>query len=156
MSGRDDRGRRVELLAPRAVHGLDSHPSTIPANIRSNILRAARRGSCVEQSLLSLFAIGLLCVGVPGTIGLVRSSAAAPGLSGASRLAMVGVLAVMCIVPVLVMFRRRGIGLQRAITLHGYCATCGYPLAGLPVASDGCTVCSECGSAWRIRAAKDV
>lgn len=31
----------------------------------------------------------------------------------------------------------------------GYCAQCGYELKGLPKADDGCTVCPECGAAWR-------
>lgn len=31
----------------------------------------------------------------------------------------------------------------------GYCAQCGYPLADLPTAPDSCTVCPECGAAWR-------
>lgn len=30
----------------------------------------------------------------------------------------------------------------------GHCASCGQPLAGLPVADDGCRVCPECGAAW--------
>ena len=30
------------------------------------------------------------------------------------------------------------------------CASCGYSLAGLPPAPDGCTVCPECGSAWKL------
>lgn len=29
------------------------------------------------------------------------------------------------------------------------CPSCRYDLAGLPVEPDGCTVCSECGAAWR-------
>ncbi len=30
------------------------------------------------------------------------------------------------------------------------CPSCGYELAGIPTASDGCTVCPECGAAWKI------
>lgn len=30
------------------------------------------------------------------------------------------------------------------------CATCLYDLAHVPVQADGCTVCPECGSAWRL------
>ena len=39
---------------------------------------------------------------------------------------------------------------------HGYCASCGYSMVQLEPDGDGCTVCPECGSAWRIPAAKDV
>ena len=29
-------------------------------------------------------------------------------------------------------------------------AACGHDLKGTPVAEDGCTVCPECGAAWRM------
>lgn len=32
----------------------------------------------------------------------------------------------------------------------GWCAACGYCLSGLVVETDGCTVCPECGAAWRL------
>lgn len=31
------------------------------------------------------------------------------------------------------------------------CVVCGYDLAGLKPQADGCTVCPECGGAWRLR-----
>lgn len=30
------------------------------------------------------------------------------------------------------------------------CLCCGYELEGIPAESDGCTVCPECGAAWRL------
>jgi hypothetical protein len=33
---------------------------------------------------------------------------------------------------------------------RGLCAKCGYDLDGLAAAPDGCTVCPECGAAWRL------
>jgi len=32
----------------------------------------------------------------------------------------------------------------------GRCPSCGYELRALPPADDGCTVCPECGAAWRL------
>ena len=32
----------------------------------------------------------------------------------------------------------------------GWSAACGYCLSGLVVETDGCTVCPECGAAWRL------
>lgn len=30
------------------------------------------------------------------------------------------------------------------------CASCLYPLHDLPLESDGCTICPECGAAWKL------
>ena len=30
------------------------------------------------------------------------------------------------------------------------CASCGYNLQKLPAAEDGCTICPECGAAWKL------
>lgn len=38
----------------------------------------------------------------------------------------------------------------RLVLEQGHCPSCGYALADIPAADDGCTVCPECGSAWRI------
>jgi len=35
------------------------------------------------------------------------------------------------------------------IAACGRCPACGYEIMNLPPDSDGCTVCPECGSAWR-------
>lgn len=31
----------------------------------------------------------------------------------------------------------------------GICGSCGHDLRGTAIAADGCTVCTECGAAWR-------
>jgi hypothetical protein len=41
-------------------------------------------------------------------------------------------------------------GVAAAVAKNGHCGSCGYWLAGLEPASDGCTFCPECGSAWRL------
>ena len=68
------------------------------------------------------------------------------------RIAMAILLAALCIGPIIALVRRRGVSMARAIAAHGHCATCGYLLVDLPAAPDGCTVCPECGSAWKITA----
>ncbi len=30
------------------------------------------------------------------------------------------------------------------------CPSCGYKLTALPIDPDGCTICPECGAAWRL------
>lgn len=42
--------------------------------------------------------------------------------------------------------------ISRAMLRRGKCASCNYPLAGLDSAPDGCTVCPECGAAWKLNA----
>ncbi len=41
------------------------------------------------------------------------------------------------------------------IVANGRCGSCGYDLAKLPVAEDGCTVCPECGAAWQLHLCSD-
>jgi hypothetical protein len=47
-------------------------------------------------------------------------------------------------------FRRRH--LVTLFARAGVCPACTHSLHGLPVESDGCTVCPECGAAWRVTA----
>ena len=37
-----------------------------------------------------------------------------------------------------------------AFVARGRCASCTYEIVGLPVQSDGCAVCPECGAAWKV------
>lgn len=37
-----------------------------------------------------------------------------------------------------------------AIAATEHCASCGQDLRGLPTTDDGCTICPECGSAWKL------
>lgn len=44
--------------------------------------------------------------------------------------------------------------LARAIVNEGICGSCAHELRGLPSHEDGCTLCPECGAAWRLDPAK--
>ena len=39
---------------------------------------------------------------------------------------------------------------KRAVLSIGYCPSCAYRLFDIEAESDGCTVCPECGGAWRL------
>lgn len=39
-----------------------------------------------------------------------------------------------------------------AFVRRGLCAQCGYPICGTTEETDGCTVCPECGAAWKLPA----
>lgn len=41
---------------------------------------------------------------------------------------------------------------SRILLSHHRCGACGYSLRGSLPKQDGCTVCSECGTAWRLTA----
>lgn len=41
------------------------------------------------------------------------------------------------------------------IVANGRCGSCGYDLAKLPVAEDSCTICPECGAAWKLHRCPD-
>jgi len=50
------------------------------------------------------------------------------------------------------LFRWRDLeSIVRALTRSGLCASCGYTLATSEPEPDGCTVCPECGAAWRMQ-----
>lgn len=56
------------------------------------------------------------------------------------------------IVTIFVMRRTMGGRLARVYAHAGYCGSCGHDLAGILPEQDGCSVCPECGSAWRVGA----
>ena len=41
---------------------------------------------------------------------------------------------------------------RRAMLRAELCVSCAYPLDGCQPEPDGCTVCPECGAAWRLKA----
>lgn len=47
--------------------------------------------------------------------------------------------------------RGRGIAAIKALHAAGLCPSCAYDLRRVEAAADGCTVCPECGGAWRRR-----
>lgn len=42
--------------------------------------------------------------------------------------------------------------LAHAMLRRGQCASCSYPIADLNPTPDGCTICPECGAAWKLNA----
>lgn len=48
------------------------------------------------------------------------------------------------------MLHERGNEVIKIVLEHRVCPSCGYSLDGVAIESDGCCVCPECGSAWRV------
>ncbi|HRQ71701.1 MAG TPA: hypothetical protein PLU35_01600, partial [Phycisphaerales bacterium] len=111
--------------------------------------RAGRAGWIALAFALPVFALPALLVPrlTPALLGatppfeawriaLVVVGSAAAGAAG--PLAMI-----------LVARRMLAAEIARFIVGAGACASCDYPLEGVPESEDGCTVCPECGAAWR-------
>lgn len=80
-----------------------------------------------------------------------------PSLIFPCSLAVLGVLILLSAVTRPRTIRRERSKLAQELELYlsqfqGICLICKYELKGLPPEPDGCTVCPECGAAWRIRA----
>jgi hypothetical protein len=56
----------------------------------------------------------------------------------------------MLIVLVLAVRRLDRIDRIQSMPAAGLCPACGYGIRGVRQADDGCTVCPECGAAWRV------
>jgi len=64
----------------------------------------------------------------------------------------VGIGAMVTLLPLWMRWdRRERFGFARESFLkRGVCPSCSYPLNRCPSDTDGCTVCPECGAAWRL------
>ncbi len=139
---RDDRGRRVPL---GTVWGMRVVSTTIPEGSRQRMeakigseLRWKYKVRVIVGGVLAYFALNIVIdTLVPGNV-----PSWTPGLT-----------LVPCVVVIVWASRHfiRG-RYPRIILAHGFCPACGYNLAQLDPHEDGCTVCPECGAAWRIKA----
>jgi hypothetical protein len=154
----DDRGQRVKLIPYRYLAITPGMPSPIPMNDRRLMYGERERAKFSKEVLI---ATSLACAISLAWFFAWRQIAwylvnTFPLATTFNILAT----AVGCWLPIVVVSSWI---LQRAVrqktshivVSHGFCASCGYSLADLIAASDGCTLCPECGSAWRIPAAKD-
>ena len=87
-------------------------------------------------------------------VGLFMSALLTGDIRNAPYAKSAGLL-YLCSLPWIMWYgiRRRRFGhVAGAMLRHGRCPHCGYDLRLLPVdASDGATVCPECGCAWMLR-----
>lgn len=151
MHTTDDRGFHVrvipvyKLLLPKAMG------TSVPWDARMSILR--QLGSPFSRAHTRLLIIGLLFVaGVMLTATFLAwymrlSVHAIPmSLPVCITAAAIGLLCSLVYAHSMLMRERAAVLISR----HGYCASCGYSLAGLDPEADRCIVCPECQSAWRV------
>jgi hypothetical protein len=138
----DDRGRRVRLLDP--VRMKDAPAAANPA-------AAARLAWAREEVKAGNFGLRMgLAMLLCWVLFPVLDESGAPA-------AVWGVVVPLWLVLVWQLNRllaRRGNAVRTRrvgslLASHGLCPTCAYSLADLSPEADGCTVCPECGGAWR-------
>ncbi len=149
---KDARGRKVTQLDPYVLHLTRQH-GTIPAEPLTRM--AGELGSGIEHLprwVVRVCAVAWgLAVGVYVLycIDLLRRSRLAD-LLGTPGIMM----SMLCFVPALAWYSTKLVRLARTCTImlkHLRCPHCGYDIRGLPVdPQDSCTVCPECGCAWRL------
>jgi len=148
----DDRGRRVKLLSHRKLGVLPGIPSPIPMDARHRMYAERQEVQWSRDVLISIV-IGLLFLFLWATMCVIFAPrmihwvTAPPLFKGL----LMGVLPSLPL-PLLIYFMIRAgrHRIARIIIKHGFCAACGYALTGLDPADDRCTICPECGSAWRL------
>ena len=135
----DDRGKTI----PRRI-AAPGTPSDLTENEHADLTQWKRdhRWARWRLHIVNLLGTGL----VLAYLGLLLSGITFPGVL--RWVALAAVLAGMVGVPV--WLNRRDWGNRRASLLFVQrCPFCALDLSRLPVDSDGCTTCRECGYAWR-------
>ena len=75
---------------------------------------------------------------------------ASPFMGGFGAVVVACALVVAVVVAAASMPPARSSDLVREWLAFGCCASCGYSLKGIHADADGCTVCPECGAAWKL------
>lgn len=148
----DDRGKRVNLIPQHQLGIMPGVPSPIPFEVRTRLFGKGMEMSLTRRSL-TLQGIGLLVILVWCGVWFGVSIVLMPVLPVPSVLkgALIGIGGFLAMPPVIWwLMRSHRQEVASMVTREHYCASCGYSLREIDAAPDGCTVCPECGSAWRI------
>lgn len=148
----DDRGRVLSAVFVEDADALDDSPHLSKDAIR-RVRRAVGADSVFTRSIAPRFILVLLTIfASAGAVNAVLTASGWnwwgwPQTGQTAVLAVVsGCIAYLCrFLPV-----RAHRGVLRAVVNEGLCAGCGYRIDGLPAEPDGCTVCPECGAAWKL------
>lgn len=156
MHTTDDRGQRVRLIPQRQLGILPGLPSPLPMKARERIWGEMQEHQLTRQNILAtVFAIIVMCIIAFAWSRLAPTLLAPFNLSPIVQGIAMGIWPFLALPPfVWFLTRANRIRIARTIVKHGHCASCGYSLADIPPAEDRCTLCPECGSAWRIDLAR--
>ena len=137
---RDDRDRRVPL---GTVLGLRVS-SEIPAGARQAITARLRAEFRATRGWITRVIVGLAVVFAALAAAIILD----PNLS-------MWPFAILIFIPLVFIWAGHRFVRQhyhRAILAQRFCPACAYRLVQLDADEDGCTVCPECGAAWRLKA----
>ena len=93
-------------------------------------------------------AIGAAMMMMPFLLKLIPAGWVSEDLVGVAVLLLIS-FGLLIVLGVGAVGRPRSIVVD-ALRIRSLCPVCVYDLAGSPIAGDGCTVCPECGAAWRL------
>ena len=148
----DDRGQRVKLIPQRQLGIMPGIPSPIPMAARTRMFGEGQEMQLSREFVVPML-LGLLGVIAWGVLWIFISPRVTPliPLPPGFKGALTGLIPFLPF-PLFMWFiiHRGRQKIARIVAKHGFCATCGYALSDIPTADDGCTVCPECGSAWRV------
>lgn len=150
VRAQDDRGQPVKLYRsgilpiPRAGEHPVAREQWKRVRLNHEALLARDAGS--KQAGRRILVLGPVCAVPPAIILALTAPPIGP---------WVPVLIPLLAVAPLLWKRSRGFldenpeRIMLALLGEGLCAQCGYSLRGIPGGDDWCTVCPECGAAWR-------
>ncbi|MBX3402984.1 MAG: hypothetical protein KF699_06160 [Phycisphaeraceae bacterium] len=154
----DDRGKRVRLIPHRQLGIMPGIPSPIPLEARARMFGKGMDMSLTRRSLvrqgIGLAAVLAWCAVWVGVSILLLPMLRLPPVVHGTLIVAGGFMAMPPFMWWLIRSHRQEVA--RMVASEHYCASCGYPLREIDAAPDGCTVCPECGSAWRVSSTVDI
>ncbi len=149
----DDRSKEVTLYGLRTDPARWLRPSVVPREVHAWIARRARALAAAKGKASSpaSAAAGVYISGMLGVMyGYRQLSPEYP------RLAALGAAGIMGTLTAFLLYRASKNSAMTPFVVIAFleerrCASCGHDLAGCTPEADGCTVCPECGAAWRLQ-----
>jgi hypothetical protein len=146
----DDRSREVTLYGVRTDPGRWFRTGIVPIDVLKRIGERAERDASRKRKGPASNAPLLYVSGVMGVMFVYQQLR--QEYPDAARL--FALISVATLTGMLIYRGRRASNTTPFIVLafldERRCPSCGYDLTGCDTAEDGCTVCPECGAAWRI------
>jgi hypothetical protein len=148
----DDRSKEVTLYGLRTDPGRWLRPSVVPRAQHARIARRAKALAAMKRKS-SAAASGAAGVYISGMLGVMygyrQLSPEYP------RLAAIGAAGIMGALTAFLLYLNSKNSVLTPFVVIAFleerrCASCGHDLTGCTPQEDACTVCPECGAAWRL------